>query len=463
MKKLNKWSLLLVMLMAGVLLLSGCAGKEDTKEVFATAPDVTVEPTSEPVGSDEDMAALVNPVLATVNGYPVLQNEVEQITSNMLSVYAAYGMNVSSAETAAMFRQAAMNYVMQMAMLDAKADEWGIKGPEGEALAQLTAEQHDNWENTVAYYMENMFGASAASGDAEKASARVNAEALLATLGYTEQVMVDSAVREVRREQVQAEMVKDVAVSDEEVQAAYEARITEAQTAYQNDPVNYINAYEMNIMYGGQPAFYVPEGYRSVLQILLPVDNKLLSDYQELAAKLEEQVEKQLEAQNSGEAAPEATVTQEQVDAAAAAIIASVQTKYDEIAAGLAGGTSFLDLIDQYNIDPGMKNEANRAEGYRVHMDSVIYDPAFITAAFSTKAIGEISQPTVGSYGVYVVYYLRDMPAGPVQLTESLHSSLMASLVEEKEDAILNDTMNAWMNEAAIEVTDMGNAYVLGR
>lgn len=463
MKMLNKWMLLLALLLVSALLLTGCAGKDDAKEAFATVPAVTAEPTTAPIENAEDLAALVNPVVATVNGYPVLLNEVEQITSNLLSVYGAYGMDVSNAQTAAMFRQIAMNYAMEMAMLDAKADEWGIKGPEGDELAQLTAEQHADWENTVTYYMENMFGVSAATNALDKASARKNAEALLASMGYTEQIMLDSAVREARREQVQAEMVKDIVVGDEDVQADYEAKIKDAETAYQADPVNYIYTYEMNTMYGGQPGYYVPEGYRGVLQILLPVDSKLLSDYQDLAAQLEEQVEKQLEAQSSGEAAPAAAVTQEQVDAAAAAIIASVQDKYDEIAAGLAGGRSFLDLVDQYNIDPGMKNETIRADGYKVHMDSVIYDPAFITAAFSTRSVGEISQPTVGSYGVYVVYYLRDIPAGPVRLTDAVRSNLLAALVEEKENAVLTDTISAWMNAATIEVTDQGNAYVLGR
>ena len=267
-----------------------------------------------------------------------------------------------------------------------------------------------------------------------------------------------------RRELVEAEMVKDVSVTGAEIEADFAARVQAAQASYEASPLDYIYTYERNVLYAGQPSYYVPEGYRGVLQILLPVDETLLKTYQTLAAQLEEQVEKVVEAAENGETVEKAeqNVTQEQLEAARDAILASVQPTCDEIAAKLAGGADILELIDQYNTDPGMQDAANRAEGYSVHMDSVAYDPAFIAAAFSVDRIGELSQPTVGSFGVYLVYYLRDVPAGPAELTPQLRSQLMETLLADKENQVMTDTMERWIGDAQIETTALGDRYASG-
>ena len=170
-----------------------------------------------------------------------------------------------------------------------------------------------------------------------------------------------------------------------------------------------------------------------------------MNEYQSLTAALEEQ-----ENAAEGAEAPAEPVTQEQIDAAKAAIIASVQPTIDDINTRMAGGEKFENLIAEYGTDPGMLQAENLNNGYAVHMDSIMWDPAFVQAAFSIDTIGGWSAPSVGSYGIYIAYYLRDIPAGAVELTEDLKNDLQAQLLTEKENELFTAQLDEWYNAATI-------------
>ena len=82
-----------------------------------------------------------------------------------------------------------------------------------------------------------------------------------------------------------------------------------------------------------------------------------------------------------------------------------------------------------------------------------MWDPAFTQAAFSVEKVGDVAQPVVGSYGVHIVCYHRDVPSGAIELTEELKNNLRAELISTKEGELFNNTMAAWMEEAKIEYT----------
>ena len=108
-------------------------------------------------------------------------------------------------------------------------------------------------------------------------------------------------------------------------------------------------------------AWYRPAGFRAVKHILLPVDDELMKNYQDLQARLEEQVEAAEDTEDTvaaeETAAADATaeptaepVTQEQVDEAKAAILASIADKIDEIYAKIDEGVDFDELIAEYGV-----------------------------------------------------------------------------------------------------------------
>ena len=381
-----------------------------------------------------------DPVAATVNGVEVLQSEVDTIYNNLYSSYSNYIMYgyLTEEDVSGM----ALDYAVQLEVMRQKATELGYTNFTEEELAQLESDTDAYWEELVGYVEANLYGLTDESTDEEKSTARLNALAYLESLGYTRDDMLEENKDSLWFDKLYAMIVEGADVTDEEVEAYFNELVLEDEASYKDD----ISTYEMYTQYYGYPAYYTPEGYRGIVQILLSVDDEVMSAYTELAAQLEEQIS----AIEAGEEGVEQTVTQAQVDEAAAAVLASVQPTVDEIMAKYNAGTAFTDLIDEYNTDPGMQSEPYRSEGYSVHMDSVIWDPAFIKAAFSVDKVGDVSEPVLGSYGVYLVQYLRDVPAGPVALTDELRASLYEELVSSKEDELFDTTMDGWMNAAEI-------------
>ena len=64
-------------------------------------------------------------------------------------------------------------------------------------------------------------------------------------------------------------------------------------------------------------------------------------------------------------------------------------------------------------------------DGYMAHPDSYM-DEAFLEAVFSDKMQkpGDVSDPSLGMYGIYITYYVREVPSGAVDLTDELYSSI---------------------------------------
>ena len=117
---------------------------------------------------------------------------------------------------------------------------------------------------------------------------------------------------------------------------------------------------------------------------------------------------------------------------------------------------SFDELIQEYGTDPGMQDAATRAEGYSVHMDSINWDAAFTAGAFTMDKVGDVSEPVVGSYGVHILQYVRDVPSGAVELDTDLKESLRAELLSSKQQETFNAAITKWMDEANIVYTDAG-------
>ena len=399
--------------------------------------------------AETETTASAEDVLALVNGTPITRGEVEEVLASIQSYYSQYGYDVSSEEVLPYLNQMALETAVQTALMDQKAIDLGIVITD-EEKAQIEADVAQYWEEVVTSYVDYYGGLTEESTEEEIAAARVNVLGMLESMGYTEAVLVESEMSNAKYEKVEAEMIKGAVVADTEVQAAYDARVLEDEAAYKED----IASYEYMTQYYGETSYYTPEGYRGVTHILLEVDEALMTAYADLQARLEEQqnAEEITEEAAEGDAVEgtEEPVTQEQVDAAYAAIIASVQPTIDEINQKMAEGATFAEMIELYGTDPGMKQEPNKSEGYPVHMDSIIWDPAFVKGAFMVDNVGDIADPVVGSYGVHIIQYTRDVPSGATELTEELRSELYAELLTEKENAEYAKVMDQWMSEADI-------------
>jgi len=169
-------------------------------------------------------------VLVLVNGAPITRGEVENILVNIQNYYSQYGYDVSSADMLPYLNQMAIDTAVQTVLMDQKAIDLGIE-ISAEEKAQIEAEIAQYWEEVVASYVEYYGGLTEESTEEEIAAARVNVLAMLESMGYTEEVLVESELSNAKYEKVEAEMIKGAVVADSEVQAAYDARVLEDEAA----------------------------------------------------------------------------------------------------------------------------------------------------------------------------------------------------------------------------------------
>ena len=395
----------------------------------------------------EDAAAEVSDadVLVTVNGTEITRGEILDIASNLLYNYSQQGYDTSDQSLVSYVSSIAVEFAIQYALLDQQAALLGYDQFTDDERAAIEADANAQWTEIVDMYVSYYGGLTAESTEEDKIAARAEVISLLETNGYSYDILLDTLLENATYERLEADMVAGAAVTEEDVQAYYEELIAQDEAQYANDAASY----EYMTQYYGETAYYTPAGYRGIIHILLEVDEALLSEYQGLAAALEEQ-----ENAEEGIETTEEPVTQEQVDAAKAAILASVQPTIDDINTRMQSGESFETLITEYGTDPGMLDPANLTNGYAVHMDSIVWDPAFTNAAFSIENIGGWSEPSLGSYGIYIAYYLRDIPAGPVELTEDLKNDLQAELLAQKENELFTAKLNEWYEAAEITYSE---------
>ena len=248
----------------------------------------------------------------------------------------------------------------------------------------------------------------------------------------------------------------DLTATEEEIQAAYNDTVNEEMEYVGNDA----GMYEMYQNYYGYTFHYIPEGYRGITHILLKVDQELLDNWTSLSARLEESHE---ETEGTGESEEpsetEEPVTEEMVEAARQAILDSQKETLDAINAKLESGVSFEDLIAEYGTDPGMQTESNLKNGYSIHPDSIIYDAAFTKAAAALEKVGDVSDPVVSSFGIHILYYLRDIPAGAIEISEEEKEQLKSDIESERISLAFSEYYDQWLASSDVEWTAEGEAW----
>lgn len=196
---------------------------------------------------------------------------------------------------------------------------------------------------------------------------------------------------------------------------------------------------------------YIPDGYRGITHILLDVDEELMNTWMDLAARYEEGDEETAEG--------EEPVTAEMVEAARQAILDSRKDRIDEILGKLADGAKFEDLIAEYGSDPGMAEGLYLETGYPIHKDSIAYDAGFTAAAAALAKIGDYSEPVVSRNGIHILYYLRDIPGGALELSEEETEQMKQDIEEQYLNMAISSLVEKWVEEADIVWTAEGEAW----
>ncbi len=396
-----------------------------------------------------------DPVMATFNGENILKSEVDEVLPQ-LSGYMSDATD---------YRYAA-EFLVQQRILARKIEEMGFNTFSAEEEAAFASEAESQWnegiESYVSYYL-------AEDTEEARAQLKTQAEEFYTQQGLTLESLKDNLRQSAAVDRMSAYLVGDYEPSEEEIQSVFQ----QFGQSYQQNYENNIAAYEYNTYYYQQPSWYTPEGYRGIIHILLKPDAEALENYSTLTSRYEEQQSNagsesaQTEAQDEavaaeaeaeeteGTAEPTAAptetpapVTPEQIEQARQAVLDSVKAATDDIYARLASGESFESLIAQYGEDPGMQDETTLAEGYSVHRESVVWDPAFTAAAFSDKMVqvGDVSDPVIGSYGVHILKYLRDVPSGLI-MTDSIRADIVDYLKAVRQNSAMTDALADWASQ----------------
>ncbi|HHT08257.1 MAG TPA: hypothetical protein GX006_07130 [Clostridiales bacterium] len=383
-----------------------------------------------------------DPVLATVNGKEITKSQVDAEIVQML--------NNQFVDDETQYATV-LQFMVNRELITKKIADLGFDQftkEEEDAFLSEAQQQLDKAIETYADYYQ--------SADSEKAREDAVAQARdsFAAQGVTVELIAQDVKNRAGLDRLNEYLLGGYEPSLEEVQSVFQ----EVGGMYKQQFENDIAQYEYMTQYGGQNSWFTPEGYRSVVHILLKADDALLENYKALNAAFEEQQQHQdsVPVENGAEATEQPAeekkeVTQQMLDEARQAVLDSKKADIDQIYERLNRGESFIDLIKEYGEDPGMTVPSNLEEGYAVHAQSILYDPAFTAAAFSEKMqkVGDVSDPAVSTFGIHILHYLRDLPSG-LELTDAIRQEIEDYLTAKKQNEVFQQALTTWAQQEQI-------------
>ena len=412
-------------------------------------------------------------------GVVFLDDILEQYAGVDSQFSSYYGVSLADYGYDTVYKQLIAETLLQDAVLEAKATELGLDQLDDETMAGLTEEAAANFESYVTSVWDYF-----ASDDLTDEEIREECITNLEAMGYTEDALLETLIDNYVSEQLYNYITADVTVTEEDIQAAFDELVAEQEASFADDST--YNTSRNN----GDTIVWNPEGYRMVRHVLIKFTDDQATRYSELQDTLDT-LNEELEAlqtaaeeaaaatdestteatdETAAEATAEATDeaaaettgetaeateaparTEEEINAEIVDVEAELTALYEELLPtaqevidAFNSGTSFSDLIDQYNEDPGMENEPTATNGYAVSANSTAWDPAFTEGAMSIESIGEISEPVYGQNGIHIIYYDSDIPAGAVDL-ETVRAEIEESALNTKLNDTYDNTLAEWV------------------
>ncbi len=382
-----------------------------------------------------------------------------------------YGYDIDITDPAAISeaRDSVINALIENTVVEAKAAEMNMHEFTEDELAEMTASADETYNGYLESVKSTYFAETELTGEElDKA-----VEEKLVEVGYeSKETILDGQKQTKALEKLKAEIVKDVAVTDEEVLEKYNSNVESAKQSYEADS----GAYANDAQNGGE-IYFTPEGYRYVKHILVKFTDEdstkinelqsTLSDKQTQLSNVEasiadmgeateadtEEQTKQRKDLDDTKAALDTEIAdlQAQLDAAKEAAYTALQPTIDEILAKIAEGADFDALVAEYGQDPGMTESPAKETGYPVSAATTSYDSAFQEASMALAAVGDISPATRSSFGIHIIKYDSDITSGETPLDE-VKDSISAELLTEKQDALFTETVQGWVKEANAKV-----------
>lgn len=364
-------------------------------------------------------------VVAEFNGGQLLSSEVINPYNDQLATEAfGYGdADVDAAETL----QIVMENLVADKICYLKAEEMGLTTlTEADNQAILENCEYD-FNEQMNFYRDSVDLTGMTEEEAEAAVVAY----LRDEIGITLEAMIEEATQSYWRNKLFNEVTKDVTVTPEEVQAAYDALLADQKERF----AEYPDEYEFSIM-SGETIAYNLEGYRYVKHIMLTFDNP------DVATAVED-LYYQISELNPESDFEQITALQEQLNG----YYTELDAEADAIVAELNAGADFDTLIEKYGEDDGMNYEPVKTVGYTVSAASESFSDEFIEGCMMLENIGDVSVPLHSVGGVHIIKYVGDAAAGEVPL-DSIRSIIEAEALAEKQEEAYIDIEAQWIVEA---------------
>ncbi|MGX8705257.1 MAG: peptidylprolyl isomerase [bacterium] len=434
---------------------------------------------------DEDFAKLDKNYAAVVAEYEGGKLTKGDVLGSFASSYSYYSqmysmfgmsMNDSVIED---IKQQSLEHAVQGVAMKRELEKRGLTLTE-EQLQEVQTTADSNYKQAY----DSFYAQAAGKGDVKARQTEYD----MYVNGYSKDFFYKSQLHEAEEALIEETVKGEIAeLTDEELQAAYDAKVAEDEGSYSGNA----GAFESAMSSEDGIVAWRPEGYRTVKHILVkPADDVLaavtdartaLTDAQ---TKLED-LESELDAQNDADPAEETTevpasedeattalqadidAARADVDAAKAAVadaeaacLDSVKEKTDAIYAKLAEGADFADLIAEYGEDPGMKNEPTATRGYYVSADSATWDKNFTAGAMALANVGDVSDtPVISTSGVHIIRYESEVAPGAVPLDE-IRDALYETTLTTRKDDHYSESLESWV--AALNPVYHIDAFTLG-
>ena len=405
-----------------------------------------------------------------------IQEQVNEQLRYMAQIYSMYGYSYdpTSPENIASAQESVIESFKEKLVSDAKIAELGLDKLTEEEEAQVQSKAEETYQSNLDYTKDDEEYADLS--DEEKTE---KAKAKLEETGYTMEKALENARETVLSDKLRQEIIKDVAVTEEDIKKEYDSRVESAKSTYENDAAAWTTAAN-----NGTTLYYTPAGVRFVKQILTKFTDEdqaaidaAKAKVTETGAKVTEAESKVSDAQailddeNASEEdktaakgdleAAQADLTAAQTDADAARVeeqtatetaFANIDAVADDVLKQLEEGADWETLMAEKNQDPGMQSGITAERGYAVTSTMTSFDSAFVEAAMALEKPGDHSGKVRGnSYGYYIIKYVADAVEGAIN-QEEVKSEIESSVLSTKQDETYENTIHEWVDAADFKI-----------
>ncbi len=427
--------------------------------------------------SDNDGSRIVLQVGERTLAMREAESQVHE-AEQQYSLYRQYGLISAVPDAQELLGSVIASNTERFVLLN-KAEQIDEVKLTGEELAEVTETAQKNYDRMI-----DSVASDYITGGADGDALREEAVAYAESHGFgTLDDYIAAAKEEKLLEKITEYTHRDVTVTEEDLRARLDELAAADRTAFDADPAAYGTAVN-----NGAAVYYAPEGYRYVKHILIQFTEEDATAVSAASAALSDArtaadsaANALAEAQSALDTAGDADRTALQAavdraratldaanaeletanaayDSAVAAAAANIRAKADKVyALATEEGADFDALVAEYGEDPGMRRAPAMTNGYAICASSA-FVPEFLEASLALENAGDISGEVVTGYGILIIRYEGDIPAGPVAL-DSVREVLIGLLTTEKENAAYAAALEEWMAEYDIMSYPEGIGY----